>query len=149
MGFFIQVCAIFVLGFVNAWLYARKLRRRRKDWSAFLLIFTVAGMWAWGGLIYLDVIPIGALVNWLPWVNVTDGKTWMWNALLLFGINLGVTYQPGLNPMAAIIFLSYPCFYWIANIIGKYVYGTRTYEGGLWWALSPLKKPRVATQKAQ
>ncbi len=142
MGFLTQCIAMFFLGTFNAWLYSRKLRQRNKDWSAFLWLIANIGMWIWGILIYIEVIPIAQMVNWIPWVNVESGKDWMWNSFQLLGVDFGIVPSPGMHSLAVILFLSYPTFYLFGGDGGRMMYGKRTYEGGYWWALAPLKKPK-------
>ncbi|MHA1730911.1 MAG: hypothetical protein ACTSU5_03165 [Promethearchaeota archaeon] len=149
MGFVTQCILMFLLGTFNAWLYSRKLRARNKDWSAFLWLISNIGMWTWGILLYLDVIPIANLVNWIPWVNVADGKDWMWNSFQLVGVDFGIVHQTGMDSLAVIIFLSYPCWYLFGGDGGRMLFGKRTYEEGYWWAIAPLKKPADFKSRAR
>ncbi|HMF32750.1 MAG TPA: hypothetical protein VKK79_15100 [Candidatus Lokiarchaeia archaeon] len=147
MGFIDQCIGEILLGIFFAWAYARKLRKRNKDWSAFLWMIAVLGMWAWGILVYMDVIPIKVLVGWIPWVRWTPGATdygkdWMWNCFQLLGAQIGVVYDPGLNSIAVILFIAYPMFYSFGGDGGRMLYGRKTYEGGYWWAMAPLRKPK-------
>ncbi len=131
MGFIFQIIGIFLLGFFNAWLYVRKLRKRSVAWTAYLWIIANLGMWALGIVLYLDIIP--------------GGKAWMWSDFLGMNVAGQAPFQ-GTDALAVILFLAYPCFYLMGTDGGRMLYGKKSYEGGLWWAVAPLKKPKVGQE---
>ncbi len=130
MGFVMQIIGVFLLGIFNAWLYARKLRKKSVAWSAYLWTLTNLGMWAWGACLYLNFIP--------------GGRTWMWADF--FGMNIVGAAFTGTHALALILFLAYPCFYLMGQDGGRMMFGRKTYEGGMWWALAPLKKPKAGKE---
>ncbi len=127
MGFLMQILGMFFFGIFNAWLYARKLRKRSVAWSGYLWVLANLGMWAWGVICYL---------NWIP-----GGRAWMWADF--FGFNFYGAAFTGTHALALILFLAYPCFYLMGADGGRMMYGKKTYEGGLWWTIDPLKKPKA------
>jgi hypothetical protein len=142
MGFATQCITLFFCGFFGALIYARKLRKKTHAWSGYLWMICNFGMWIWGILLYLNLIPIGTFVNWIPWVEVADGREWMWNSFQLLGVDFGLIYTPGLDHIAVILFLSYPMWYLMGADGGRMFWGRRTYEEGYWWGLAPLRKPK-------
>ena len=130
MGFIVQIIGMFFLGFFNSWFYVRKLRKRCVAWSGYLWALSNFGMWAWGACCYL---------NWIP-----GGRAWMWADF--FGMNFVGAAFTGTHALALILFLAYPCFYLMGADGGRILYGRRTYEGGFWWALAPLKKPKPGSE---
>jgi hypothetical protein len=134
---------MFFCGFFGAKLYSQKLRKKDHAWSSYLWVICNIGMWLWGILMYLNIIPIAALVNWLPWVHVLNGQDWMWNSFQLLGVHFGIQHTPGMNSLAVVFFLSYPMWYLFGMDGGRMLYGRKTYEEGYWWALAPLKKPKT------
>ncbi len=95
-----------------------------------------------GLLLYFNLIPIPVLVNWVPWVHVVDGNDWMWNSFQLLGVDFGIVGTQAMDSIALILFLCYPAIYHMGAQLGRALYGKRTNEGGLWWALEPLHKPQ-------
>ncbi|HMF32102.1 MAG TPA: hypothetical protein VKK79_11840 [Candidatus Lokiarchaeia archaeon] len=153
MGFFSEVLILFFAGIFNAWLYARKLRKRNRDWDQILWVLWDFGVIGCGVLVYLNVIPVGLLHTWLPWVQATNGPNWMWNSFQLFGAPVLIDYsalpataQSGLNTIAALIFLCYFGIYHLGGDFGRMLYGRRSHEGGLWYGLAPLHKPKEAKE---
>jgi hypothetical protein len=142
MGFATQCMLLFFCGLFGARLYARKLRKKSHAWSGYLWMLSNFGMWLWGILLYLNVIPIALLVNWIPWVEVENGKDWMWNSFQLLGVDFGVHYQSGMDHLAVILFLSYPMWYLFGQDGGRMLFGRKNYEEGYMWALALLKKPK-------
>ncbi len=131
MGFLLQIIGMFFLGIFNAWLYVRKLRKRSVAWSGYLWVIANLGMWALGISLYLDLIP--------------GGKAWMWSDF--FGMNFaGQPIFQGTDALAIVLFLAYPCFYLMGVDGGRMTFGKKTYEGGLWWAVAPLKKPKAGKE---
>jgi hypothetical protein len=142
MGFVTHCIVMFLCGLIGAYLYSHKLRKKNHAWSGYLAMICIFTVLLWGILIYTEVIPIAAMVNWLPWVDVTNGKDWMWNSFQLIGVDLGVIFEPGMNSLAVILFISYPTFYAFGADGGRMLFGRKTYEEGYMWGLAPLKKPK-------
>ena len=142
MGFMTQIAVLFFAGIFSAWIYSRKLRKRNKDWNQFLWMLWDGAIIVWGLLLYFNVIPIATLVNWIPWVHVANGNDWMWNSFQLLGIDFGIVGTATMDPIACILFLCYPAIYHFGGDVGRMLYGRRSTEGGLWWALEPLHKPQ-------
>jgi hypothetical protein len=142
MGFFTQIIIISVASIFGMRLYSKKLRAKNKDWNAFMFMILMAVMYGWGILVYTNIIPIANLVNWLPWVDVEDGRDWMWNSFQLLGYDSGIIHQEGMNWIAVLIFMSYPAVCLFNASAGMQLFGRKTYEEGFMWALSPVKKPK-------
>jgi hypothetical protein len=132
---------MFFIGIFNAWLYVRKLRKKSVAWSGYLWLLANAGIWAWGICLYLNVIPIQVITPW-----VADGNAWMWADF--FGVNFAGAAFTGTHGLAVILFLAVPCFYMLGVDAGRILYGRKTYEGGFWWALAPLKKPKAGKENS-
>lgn len=60
-----------------------------------------------------------------------------------FGINIVGDAFTGTHALALILFLMYPCAYLMGQDGGRMMFGRKTYEGGMWWAIAPLKKPKA------
>ncbi|MHA1392593.1 MAG: hypothetical protein ACTSRZ_03755 [Promethearchaeota archaeon] len=144
MGFVTTIIIIFFLGY-SCHYFVKPLRPKHKGavawWSALSTIIPLIvdiliyngcfdGIFAW-------------LSSNISWYNVINGKDYMFNTILGF-IRFGniPTNAPGLDGIAILIFISYFPWYSFAKDGGKMMYGWRSFEGGFWWALKPIKKPK-------
>ena len=142
LGFIESLFICFIIGWVNSYLYRKYLRRKNKDWIVFLACIFLTIIWTIDILIYFDIINIEFL-NGSSWINLPSsnpGKYYLWNSFLLFGINFGITLQPGMEIISIFLFMSYLSWYYIGSKIGKIVHGYRSYQGGYYLIFRPIKK---------
>jgi hypothetical protein len=143
MGFIDSIIVLFFLGWISSFLYRKYLRKRNKDWLAFLAIIFIGGFLIVDFLIYLGFINILWLNN-LPWINIPvsseSGIYFMWNSFLIIGIDYNIIPVPGLNSIAILIFLSYPLWFNLGRKLGRLLHGYYTHEEGLLWMLKSGKK---------
>ena len=82
-------------------------------------------------------------LNFLPWVNIPSiekGKYFLWNSFIVFGLDLKVTHQPGMEIIAIFLLISYLFWYYFGSKLGKVFHGYRTYQQGHYLIYRPVKK---------
>ncbi|GAH22415.1 unnamed protein product [marine sediment metagenome] len=142
MGFVEGLILSFVGGWINSYLYRKYLRKRNKDWIVFLAVTFLSLLWTIDGLIYFNIIDMKWL-NFLPWVDipsVNQGKYFLWNSFLVFGIDFQITHQPGMELIASVLLISYLFWYYFGSKLGKVVHGYKTYQQGHYLIFRPVKK---------
>ncbi|MCK4370072.1 MAG: hypothetical protein KAW03_03315 [Candidatus Lokiarchaeota archaeon] len=142
MGFVEGLILSFVGGWINSYLYRKYLRKRNKDWIVFLAVTFLSLLWTIDGLIYFNIIDMKWL-NFLPWVeipSVNQGKYFLWNSFLVFGIDFQITHQPGMELIASVLLISYLFWYYFGSKLGKVVHGYKTYQQGHYLIFRPVKK---------
>lgn len=142
MGFVEGLVLSFVGGWINSYLYRKYLRKRNKDWIVFLAVTFLSLLWTIDGLIYFNIIDMKWL-NFLPWVeipSVNQGKYFLWNSFLVFGIDFQITHQPGMELIASVLLISYLFWYYFGSKLGKVVHGYKTYQQGHYLIFRPVKK---------
>ena len=142
MGFVEGLILSFVGGWINSYLYRKYLRKRNKDWIVFLAVVFFSLLWTIAVLIYFNIIDMKWL-NFLPWVeipSINQGKYFLWNSFLVFGINFQITHQPGMELIASILLISYLFWYYFGSKLGKVVHGYKTYQQGHYLIFRPVKK---------
>jgi hypothetical protein len=142
MGYIESLIISFVIGWVNSYLYRKYLRKRNKDWIVFLALIYLTLIWGIEILIYFDFINIKFL-NRLPWVDlpsIEPGKYYLWNSFLLFGLDYGIIFQPGMDIISVFLFLSYLFWYYLGSKLGKVIHGYKTYQGGFYLIIRPIKR---------
>lgn len=142
MGFVEGLILSFVGGWINSYLYRKYLRKRNKDWIVFLAVTFLSLLWTIDGLIYFNLIDMKWL-NFLPWVeipSVNQGKYFLWNSFLVFGIDFQITHQPGMELIASVLLISYLFWYYFGSKLGKVVHGYKTYQQGHYLIFRPVKK---------
>jgi len=142
LGFIESIIICFVIGWVNSYLYRKYLRKKNKDWITFLACIFLTIIWMIDILIYFDIINIEFL-NGLPWVNLpssNQGKYYLWNSFLLFGVDFGIIPQSGMGLVSAFLFMTYLPWYYMGSKIGKIIHGYRIYQGGYYMIFRPVKK---------
>ena len=142
MGFIESLVISFAVGWINSYLYRKYLRKRNKDYIIFTAIIFLSLIWIVDIFIYFNIFDIKWL-NFLPWVNIPtldSGKYYLWNSFIVFGVDLGIVPQPGINFIATFIFISYLFWYYFGSKIGKVFHGYRTYQGGFYLLFRPVKK---------
>ncbi|MFW9828520.1 MAG: hypothetical protein ACFFEY_13095 [Candidatus Thorarchaeota archaeon] len=142
MGFIESLILSFVVGWINSYLYRKYLRNRNKDWIVFLALIFLFLLWVIDILIYFDIINVFWL-NILPWVNlpaINTGKYFLWNSFIIFGIDLNITPQIGMEIIASFLFVSYLFWYYLGSKIGKVLHGYRIYQQGHYLIFRPVKK---------
>ncbi|MHA1149395.1 MAG: hypothetical protein ACTSR8_14255 [Promethearchaeota archaeon] len=146
MGFITTIIIIYLLAtFSHRWYHKYGLKKQNIAWIAYFGIVVVLGFLILDVLIYIGLFNfIFPLLNTLPWVDIENGRDFMWNSFQLFGIDFGLNYNdPGLIPIAILLFLSYLPWYVYAKLLSKILFGGHnSYEEGYWWALAPTKKPK-------
>jgi hypothetical protein len=85
------------------------------------------------------LIPI---LNNIPWVDYADGKEYMWNSGQLIGLPLDITHQDGLHIIAVFLIFSYIPTFFFWKKISQFLFGEKTYERGVWYALEQPKKKK-------
>ena len=109
MGFIESLIISFAVGWINSYLYRKYLRKRNKDNIVFIAIIFLFLIWTVDILIYVNLIDVKWL-NFFPWVDIIpleSGKYYLWNSFLIFGLDLGVNPQSGMDVIASFIFVSY------------------------------------------
>lgn len=142
MGFIESLLISFAIGWINSYLYRKYLRKRNKDWIVFLAVIYLTIIWAIEISIYFDIIDIQFL-NLLPWIELpseSQGKYFLWNSFLVFGIDLKISYQTGMEVISAFLFASYLFWYYLGSKIGKILHGYYPYQGGYCMIFRPIKK---------
>lgn len=142
MSFLEGLIGNFLFGWLNSYLYRKYLRKRNKDWIVFLAIIFISGVLLLDILIYFDVIDVTWL-NAIPWIHIpsnNSGKYFMWNSFLIFGINLNIIPQPGMELFAAFLFISYISWYYFGSKFGKFLHGYRSYQQGFYMIFRSVKK---------
>ena len=142
MGFIESLLLSFVIGWINSYLYRKYLRKRNKDWIVFFAVIYLTIIWTIEISIYFDIIDIQFL-NLLPWVDLpseNQGKYFLWNSFLIFGIDLKISHQPGMGIISAFLFASYLFWYYLGSKIGKIFHGYYPYQGGYYMIFRPVKK---------
>jgi hypothetical protein len=82
-------------------------------------------------------------LDFLPWVNlpsINTGKYFLWNSFIIFGIDLKITPQLGMEIIASFLLISYLFWYYLGSKIGKVLHGYRTYQQGHYLIFRPVKK---------
>jgi hypothetical protein len=142
MGFIESLIISFAVGWINSYLYRKYLRKRNKDYIVFIGLLFLSLIWIVDSFIYFNIIDMTWL-NFLPWVNITaidSGKYFLWNSFLVFGLDLGIVPQLGMDVIAIFIFVSYLFWYYFGSKVGKVFNGYRTYQGGYYLLFRPVKK---------
>ncbi|NHJ25466.1 MAG: hypothetical protein EAX89_12865 [Candidatus Lokiarchaeota archaeon] len=142
MGYIESLIISFSIGWVNSYLYRKYLRRRNKDWIVFLAFFYLVSIWGIEILIYNDFFNIKFL-NGLPWIDLPSsepGKYYLWNSFILFGLDYNIIPQPGMESISVFLSISYLFWYYFGSKIGKVLHGYKTYQGGLYLIIRPVKK---------
>ncbi len=142
MGFVEGLLLSFIVGWTNSYLYRKYLRRRNKDWIVFLAVIFLSALWTFDSLIYFEILDMRWL-NFLPWVDlpsVNTGKYFLWNSFIVFGIDLKITHQSGMEVIACFLLISYLCWYYFGSKLGKVFHGYRIYQQGNYLIFRPVKK---------
>jgi len=142
MGFIEGLILCFIVGWVNSYLYRKYLRKKNKDWIVFLAIIFLSLLWLFDIMIYFEIIDMTWL-NFLPWVNIpstSKGKYFLWNSFLVFGVDLKIMPQGGMEIIASFLLISYLFWYYLGSKLGKVVHGYKTYQQGHYLLFRPVKK---------
>lgn len=142
MGFIEGLILCFGVGWINSYLYRKYLRKRNKDWIVFLAIIFLSLLWVIDILIYFEIIDMTWL-NFLPWVNIpsiNQGKYFLWNSFIVFGIDLKIIHQEGMEIIVSFLLISYLFWYYFGSKLGKVVHGYKTYQQGHYLIFRPVKK---------
>jgi hypothetical protein len=142
MGFIEGLILSFIVGWFNSYLYSKYLRKKNKDWIVFLAVVYLTLIWTIEALIYYEILDI-IWLNFLPWVNIpaiNSGMYYLWNSFLIFGIDLSIIPQPGMDVIATVLLISYLFWYYLGSKIGKVIHGYRTYQEGHYMIFRPVKK---------
>ena len=142
MGYIESLIISFIVGWFDSYIYSKYLRKRNKDWIIFLAIIYLSLIWLIEMLIYIGFINLSFLNN-LPWIDLPlneTGKYFLWNSFLIFGIDFGIIFQPGMTLMSFFLSISYLFWYYFGSKIGKLFHGYRSYQGGYYLIFRPVKK---------
>ncbi|MFX1329257.1 MAG: hypothetical protein ACFE91_14100 [Promethearchaeota archaeon] len=142
MGFVEGLILSFIAGWINSYLYRKYLRKKNKDWIVFLAVIFLSSLWTIDILIYFEIFDMRWL-SFLPWVNIPSinpGKYFLWNSFIVFGLNLNITNQPGMEIIACFLMISYLFWYYLGSKLGKLFHGYRTYQQGYYLLFRPVKK---------
>jgi hypothetical protein len=154
MGFFAAFILIAVLGIYSHYFYHKfGLPKHHLAWIFYYSVIIVGGLMLMGILFYVGVFDnnLISVFNQIPWVDIENGKDYMWNSFQLLGIDWGIDYSgTGLGAMAFLLFLSYPSWYMAFKLISKYIFGgNKVYQEGLWYVFAPTKKPKKEEKRAK
>jgi len=142
MGFAEGLILSFAVGWINSYLYRKYLRKRNKDWIVFIAVIFLTTLWTIDGLIYFDIINMTWL-NVLPWVEIPSndqGKYFLWNSFIVFGIDFQIDHQAGMHIIAFFLMVSDLFWYYFGSKVGKVVHGYKTYQQGHYLIFRPVKK---------
>ncbi|MHA1292801.1 MAG: hypothetical protein ACTSQJ_09065 [Promethearchaeota archaeon] len=143
MGFVESIILLFMLGWLSSYLYKKYLRKKNKDWLAFLSIIILISFWIIDITIYFGIFKI-IWINNIPWVKIPDndlsGSYFMWNSFILFGIDFKISPEPGMISIAILIFISYPLWFNLGVKLGRILHGYYEHEEGILWILKSGKK---------
>jgi hypothetical protein len=146
MGFFISFLFICFIGFFSHhWYHKYGLSKGKLAWIYYFGVISIGSILIFSILLYIGALNfLFPFLNTIPWINIDSGKDLMWNSLLLVGIDWNISnINAGLDFIAIILFLSYPVWYMaFKDFSRKFFGGNKPYEKGLWYLLSPTKKPK-------
>ncbi|MCP4764290.1 MAG: hypothetical protein GY870_21125 [archaeon] len=152
MGFFYSYIIISVMALL-AHPLAKKYRPQHKGFVFYWSLLASIGIMIIDCCVYAGLFDtlIAGLSN-LPWFDgsITTGADYMWNSFVIFGVpryietagNLG-----GLNVIGILLILSYPTWFVYWKDLGRQIFGQKKYQGGYFWVLSPVKKPKNYKKK--
>ena len=146
MGFIESIIIIYILAtFSHLWYHKYSLKKGNITWIAHFSMIVVGGFLILDISIYFGVLDfIFPILNNLSWVEIENGRDFMWNSFQLFGVEFGVNHNdPGLLSIAILLFMSYLPWYVYAKLLSKMTFGGHSsYEEGYWWGIGPTKKPK-------
>jgi hypothetical protein len=148
MGFFDAIIAIYILANFSQYFYLwRGHKIKNRAWLSNYMEAIMGFFLLYGILMYLNVLsPLLILYNQIPWIAsdpFIDGPDYMWNSFRFIGFNPGLTVISALDYMAPCLFLCYYPVYTFGDLVSQALFGKRSYERGVLWAISPLKKPKA------
>ncbi|TFF96479.1 MAG: hypothetical protein EU547_06415, partial [Promethearchaeota archaeon] len=111
MGFSSSLIILSVLGLLSHYFYRRfGIAKGKLAWISYFTLLVNLGFLFLDILIYVGIFNfLFPIFNNLPWVNIENGKDFMWNSFQLIGLNWSRPYNTtSLNPIAVILFISYP-----------------------------------------
>jgi hypothetical protein len=143
MGFISIIVFMIGTGFIIQTWYRKVLREKWKDAKYFLGAIIIPTIWLVEFLVYIDVLPLPALVaSVLPWVQPQSGRTWMWNSWQCWqfgGVQPLLDMPAGMSQVAIVLAASYPLWYFFGIWLGKCIFGNKTYQQGLSWLVQAEK----------
>lgn len=145
MGF---ITSYFIVCFLGLFAHPLIKKQRAKGNKAFAMTFSVGvtfGMLMLDVLIYIGVLNFlwSALSDTIPWIDIANGRDFMWNSFSLIGIDFGVDYMStSLDSIAFVLFMSYIPWFVMQKDGSKMLFGQKNYQEGYMWALTPIKKPK-------
>lgn len=146
MGFFTSFLFICILALFSHSLYHKYgLPEGHLAWIYYFSLSVVGTFLIIDALIYLGIFDfIFPLINQIPWVDISNGKDFMWNSFQLIGINFNINHDgPGMGWLALLLFLSYPMWYGFFKNLSKIIFGgSKPYQEGVWYIFKPTKKPK-------
>ena len=114
MSFLLDPPALFILGIVVGKIYylmivfGNRIFTRGASKKALFIIgaIIIIIFWAYSSMLYVDII-------YFPWpfARWYGGSDWMMNS----GLSLGLERTPGFDPVAIIIFASYPLWFYVGT----------------------------------
>ena len=147
MGFVTSFLIIIFCGFWAYFLYHKfGIEKGHQAWIAWYAIIVVGSLMVLDVLIYSGLLDfLFPLLNQLNWVNIDNGRDFMWNSLHLLGIDWGIDYDdPGLIFIALTLVFSYPMWFKFFSNGSRMLFGgDKPYQQGLYYLLKPTKKPRA------
>ncbi|MHA1490773.1 MAG: hypothetical protein ACTSRI_14085 [Promethearchaeota archaeon] len=156
MGFFTSFIIICFLGFFShLWYHKYGLSKGHLAWISYYTLFVIAGFLILDVLIYIGALDfIFPFLNQLvPWLNIDNGKDFMWNSFQIFGLDWNVNYNdPNLKFIALLLFLSYPMWYFSFKDFSRKLFGgnrNRPFEKGLWYLFARVKKAKKGEKIAE
>ncbi len=153
MGFVTSFIIIIIAGFWSYYLYHKfGLSKDHKAWLAYYAIFIVGGLMVLDLLIYIGALDfVFPILNQLSWVEIENGKDFMWNSFQLLGVEWGIDYKDsGLNFIAIVLILSYPMWFKFWSNGSRMLFGgNKPYQVGLWYLLQPTKNPKADKKVAK
>lgn len=146
MGFITSFLLLSLFGFLSHRLYHKwGLAKAHRGWLFYYCFFINAAFITIDVLIYHGIFDgLIATLNLVPWVEIQNGRDYMWNSFKLLGLDYGIDYtQPALDHIAFILFFSYPMWFVFFKNGSIIIFGgNKPHEQGLWYVLGPTKKPK-------
>lgn len=147
MGFISSLLLISFLGFFSHYWYRKfGIAKEKIAWISYFTLFVNLGFLIIDILIYMRIFDgfILPLLNSIPWVNIENGRDFMWNSFQLLGIDWNINFnETALDSIAIVLFISYPVWFMFFKDFSRKIFGgneKRPYTKGISYLFTSPKK---------